>query len=133
MFTTTDFPVGSRVKLKTYNTYNNSDITGTVAGIITYEMARGYSNVLNYNEQVKSATATMDVAENFNTIESDKFVAIKLPNNDIEAYAIPWVSDIEVLDLVTDVDITLINVNGDDVIEALAILQNGGFVAKKKL
>jgi len=129
--------IGTEVTFSTYNTYDNRVIVGKVDGVVTAVVAKTITDVVNYNEQVIKGHST-DPTDNDYYAGTDvdvlTYVLIRTGTVDsgvIEAYAVDWIGSWSTTAASKgNVDIRLINVDAQDVADALAGLANLGFSGK---
>lgn len=132
--------IGQERSFNTFNMYDNRIIRGTIVGVVTSQVARTVSDVVNYNEQVIKSNSTDNGDDNYyegNNIDTLDFILVKhltAAGSEMVAYAIQWISEITWTEVETgkgDAHLKLFNVNIEDIDNVIAHLSNNFNIAAK--
>jgi hypothetical protein len=101
--------IGSEIKIITNNTYQKAPVVGVIHGLCTYDMATRIDDVLKFHEEVIKSQAPEDQFT-FSELENADFILIK-NGATINAYALNWVVDYELLTAVANVVVQFNKIN----------------------
>ena len=128
--------VDSKVSFSTYNTFDTRQIwSGYVEAICNKSMASRLTDIDGYQNQIlKSINTSSPPNSEILDIKNSDFIIIRTADDGevskIVAFAIPWISSLNVLDVTMAVDFRVYNLVEADKARIIQILADSGFKAK---
>lgn len=123
-----DIVQGIEIRFKTHNKVDAQYYSGKVVGIVSYDVACGYSDI-----DAIHANQEYEVAKKEITAES--FILVRTPDNAVRPFAVSWIVDDTSFmrtDIATDVTITIFNVSNEKLYQILTYIRDAGFECEQK-
>jgi hypothetical protein len=121
---------GLKVRFSTINSYDNVVWSGIVAGVVSYDIAKVFTDVDKYHAEVLKDNAGLDPANEqqyilINTVDDGQ------PSRKV-AFAVQWIdeSTLVVIDITNTITIKVYDIPDTDIVNVLNTLANAGFKAK---
>lgn len=117
--------VGTTIKFRTINSYDTNLWTGTIVAIGNYDVAKMYTDVVAYHQNVLKDTPELDPA---NTLT---YLIIKTTEDIVRAFAVDWieVTTLVIVDTSNNINIIVYNVDSGEVDTILTLLRDNNYNA----
>jgi len=124
-----DVTVGMLIKFRTINGLDPNIISGYVIALCDYNVARVYSDVVKYHEEVKESNPTNNnIPDDAKTLS---YFVVKNHEDIIESYAVEWVepTTLEIVEIANDIIIKIYDVPDTETETILKLLRDNGYQA----
>jgi hypothetical protein len=113
---------GSEIRIITKNSYQKAPIVGVIHGCCTFDMASRIDDVLKYHEEVVKSIVPEEQFT-IKDLEQEDFILIKR-GNQINAFALGWILDYELLTAVANVVVQFNRISFEDLQGILEYFKN---------
>lgn len=116
------------VRFRLINSYDPGYKIGTVVGIVSYAIASPYGDLISYHAEVLKDHEGLPT-----DVTTFEFLLVRLPNNEIRAYALPWIetASLSLVDANNNITIKIFNVPSQEAATILKILRDANYTCKQ--
>ena len=121
--------LGKIVRFHTLNNKETQLIQSTVIGMIGYEQAKGYGDILNYHQEVLTSQPTAGLPS---TPEAYTFMLLKDHQGIVRVMAPDWIQEasFEEVDSVNIIDIKVYGIPSQNKQDILNLLRDNGYIVE---
>ena len=124
---TVEIKVGMTIQFQSNNPYDNNIYSGLVISLCDYEIARMYTDIVRYNEEVQG-----EVSETPDIKLLNYFIVRNNSGNAPTAFALEWIktNTLKVIVVPRTSILEVYNASDNQLKEAVKLLSNAGFSVK---
>lgn len=120
--------LGDNISFRSINGKDNKIIQGYVVAICDYQVAKLYSDVIKYHQEVLESNPTSNITEDATVLN---YFVIKDIQNRTNAYAVDWVeaTTLTIIAVNNDINLTVFDVAQSELETILKLLRDNGYNA----
>lgn len=117
---------GTIIKFQTINPLDIQNYSGKVMGIVSYDIAKLYSDPLAYQQEVLTDISNTGLAD----ASVLDYVVVQMQDSKVRAFAIEWIKPgtFEVISIGTTSTLKIYNISTEQQVQLVELLRSNGYV-----